>query len=400
MTRLPSISGVIHGLGLLCSIAAVCTVLYYWDPTRVLFKLAQPAAAERYDQVPAEMQGLAPADRIVVENREQAQEMREKLLTAIFGNPAVPEGFRPRTIRRDVDKNPGPLHTCLSARGPAIVHLLSRLRTEIMRALGCEARFYAGWENLAGIDELTDYLAKDWPFTIGYFRPVQSNGRLIVYQHGLGGTYHDQHRLIEQWIKAGYTVAALNMPGYGDNTCYDFDRYCAIAPLGGNFASDMVYAFLPPIAAINHAIAQRDFARIAMVGLSSGSWITLTNAAIDTRIDLSLPVAGVMPIAMLRGKETSAGEIVKPLMPFAGVLDLVLLGADRKGRRQVQLFNQYDRCCFYGTRPAVYADDLANRVERLGGRFDVLFDRSHARHKISSWAASHIDAAIREGNSE
>jgi pimeloyl-ACP methyl ester carboxylesterase len=264
-----------------------------------------------------------------------------------------------------------------------------------MRGIGCEAPFYRDWRNLAGIDELTGHMQDRWRnYAIAYFRPVRGNGRLILYQQGLAATYHDQHRIIEGWVAEGYTVAAMNMPGYGDNTCYDLDRYCSDPPMRGAFDRALAQNFAPPVIALNYAMTQAPFEHVAMVGVSSGAWVVLVSAALDPRIDTSFPVAGVLPLTLLRGKEESAREIVAGLTEIASVLDLAVMGADRPGRRQVQIFNRFDRCCFYGPRPEVYVNELSNSAAALGGRLDILFDESHARHKISEWALRRIMTVI------
>ena len=385
----------LDGLGLAFAVAAVLAVLHYWDPTRAMEKRLAPGAAQRYDRVPAGLPA-PPADHwITVRDAATAAARRRILVERIFGAPDLPTDVMPQHLRKDVDKDPGPVNDCLSPQGPAIVHLLSRMDTIIMRALGCEATFYAGWDNLAGIDELSGYLVKAWrPYSIAYFRPKQANGRLILYQQGLAATYHDVYRLIETWVADGYTVAAMNMPGYGDNTCYDMARYCSGPLMPARFGTKLAQRFLPPVVAVNYALSQRPFSRIAMVGISSGAWITAVSAAIDPRITDSVPVSGVLPEALLVGKEESALEIVKGIDTFVSMPDLAVMAADRPGRRQVQIFNRYDRCCFYGPRPTLYGAAL---TKAAGGRVVIVFDESHARHKISAWAMRRIAALIGAG---
>ena len=385
-------------LGLLFGIAAVLAVLYYWDPTRVMIKRLAPGAEARFDRIPNDMDRPPLGDLLTLDDPDAADARRHALIEKIFGTASLPLDLRPHRIIRDVEKAPGAVKECLSPTGPSPVHLWSRMDTIIMRAIGCEAPYYRGWQNLAGIDELTGYMEKNWrPYAIAYFRPVEGNGVLILYQQGLAATYHDQHRIIEGWVAQGYTVAAMNMPGYGDNTCYDMDRYCRGRPLGGRFDNEAMQRFAPPVIAVNHALAQAPFRRIAMVGISSGAWITLVSAALDPRIDFSFPIAGVLPLGTLQGKEESARALVAGLTDVASVLDLAVLGADRPGRHQIQIFNRFDRCCFYGPRPESYASDLQRSAAALGGRLDLLFDESHARHKISDWALRRIMAAIDGG---
>ena len=395
MKRQAQLSRLFDGLGLALSIGAVLALLYYWDPVRVVIKRLAPGADARFEVIPAGMAALPVSEWLTVGDADAVRQRRARLTARIFKTPDLPRDLMPQRVVRDVEKNPGPHHECLSPTGPAIVRLLSRTDTIIMRALACEATYYRDWGNLAGIDELTGYLSKNWrPYSIAYFRPKTANGHLILYQQGLAATYHDQHRMIEAWVEDGYTVAAMNMPGYGDNTCYDWRRYCSGPLMDARFATDLGAAFLPPVIAVNYALAQHPFNRIVMIGVSSGAWITLLNAAIDPRIDVSFPVAGVLPLALLRGKEESAREIVEGLTDIAGVLDLAVMGADRPGRRQVQIFNRFDRCCFYGLRPTLYAGLLAETARNLGGGHQVLFDETHARHKISRWAAKRIIEAM------
>lgn len=398
MIRMPPLNRLLDGLGLALALGAVLALVYYWDPARVLIKRLAPDASARFERIPDGMTSLPISDWLTVRDAESAADRRTRLVARIFGAPGLPLDQMPQRVIRDVEKNPGEVKECLSPKGPTVVHLWSRMDTIIMRGIGCESRFYRGWDNLAGVDELTGHMVNRWRnYAIAYFRPKRSNGRLILYHQGLAATYHDQHRMIEQWVAEGFTVAAMNMPGYGDNTCYDLDRYCADPPLAARFATDLAVQFLPPVVALNHGLAQEKFRQVLMVGVSSGAWVTLVSAAIDPRIDVSFPIAGVLPLAMLQGKEESAREIVDGLTDIAGVLDLAVLGADRPGRRQVQIFNRFDRCCFYGPRPTLYADELEETARRLGGRLDVLFDESHARHKISRWALARITEAADSG---
>ncbi|PIW30619.1 MAG: hypothetical protein COW30_01775 [Rhodospirillales bacterium CG15_BIG_FIL_POST_REV_8_21_14_020_66_15] len=388
-------------MGLMLAVSAVLALLYYWDPTRVVIKRLAPKAATEFDRLPEGVASLPASERLTVRDAADVDHRRARLVTKIFGVPELPRDVMPQQVIRDVDKAPGAYKKCLSPTGPAVVHLLSRMDTIIMRGLACEAAYYRGWSNLAGIDELTGHMVKRWRnYAIAYFRPQRPNGRLILYQQGLAATYHDQHRVIQNWVAAGYTVAAMNMPGYGDNTCYDLDRYCADPPMADRFATDLAVTFLPPVVAVNYALAQQPFHGIAMIGVSSGAWVTLVSAAIDPRIDASFPVAGVLPLALLRGKEESARSIVEGLTEITGVLDLSVMAADRSGRSQVQVFNRFDRCCFNGPRPSLYADLLGKTAGRLGGRHRVLFDESHARHKISRWALARIMEVVESTGKE
>lgn len=398
MNRRLAAARLLDGLGLLLAVASVLAVLYSWDPTRLWLKRQLPDAADRYDRVPAALAALPAAGWLKVRDAGASAEMRGLLVNRIFGLLQLPTDMLPARVIKDVDKAQARHGACRTAQGPAVLHLLSRIRAAAGRPLACEASFYAGWDNLAGIDELTGILKSGAAaYSIGYFRPRRANGRLVLLHAGLGATYHDLHRLIEGWIAGGTTVAALNMPGHGDNACDDTSRPCTGDALPPPLDGVPARHFLPPVVAVNHALAQGGIAQVAMVGLGAGAWVTAVSAALDARITRSVLVAGVLPEPLLAGKEESAREIIAGIRDLAGMLDLAVMAADRPGRRQLQVFNRFDRCCFAGPRPTLYADLLARTATDLGGQLALEFDESHARHKISAWAGDRIDALLGGG---
>ena len=54
------------------------------------------------------------------------------------------------------------------------------------------------------------------------------------------------------------------------------------------------------------------------------------------------------------------------------------------GRRQVQVLNKYDGCCYSGLDWETYASIIRDISSKLGGNgWDIFVDDSHADHKIS-----------------
>jgi hypothetical protein len=72
-------------------------------------------------------------------------------------------------------------------------------------------------------------------------------------------------------------------------------------------------------------------------------------------------------------------------MEIANHLELFVLGASGGDRRQLQLFNRYDRCCFNGVRSQLYASAVTEAVSKTpsGGEFAVIIDETHVDHRIS-----------------
>jgi hypothetical protein len=68
----------------------------------------------------------------------------------------------------------------------------------------------------------------------------------------------------------------------------------------------------------------------------------------------------------------------------ANYLELYILGSFGENRRQVQILNEFDECCFSGTGYKSYEHVLISKMEQLGqGSFSVILDSSHKEHKIS-----------------
>jgi hypothetical protein len=64
-------------------------------------------------------------------------------------------------------------------------------------------------------------------------------------------------------------------------------------------------------------------------------------------------------------------------------------------RKQTQILNQYDSCCFAGIKSRTYEKVVKDAVADLGkGEFRVFLDQSHKDHKISEKALSVIFAEI------
>lgn len=167
--------------------------------------------------------------------------------------------------------------------------------------------------------------------------------------------------------------------------------------------------FLEPIVqTVNELFAKYPDRRagLLMIGLSGGGWTTHMAAAIDTRIDLSIPVAGSLPLyarPFSPGSHGDTEQFYEPLFKESdtnqdGVLDkadgvcswleIYALGAispdNIRARQQIQVLNLYDSCCFGGPVFKTYADQLSKRVEGLGdGRWRLYSDESHRGHVIS-----------------
>jgi hypothetical protein len=139
-----------------------------------------------------------------------------------------------------------------------------------------------------------------------------------------------------------------------------------------------------------------------MLGISGGGWTTTVYAALDVRVTRSYPVAGTLPFFLRQphpgsGRFTSDGDYeqrVTELYRRASYLDLYVLGSIGDGRKQLQITNKYDPCCFFGDGAKFYASAVAEAVAAtgLGGDYRLVIDDTHAQHAISPHALDLIMA--------
>lgn len=257
---------------------------------------------------------------------------------------------------------------------------------------------WADADNLARIDRLTTEL--DWGLDdiIYHFIPEQVNGKLLLYQQGHRGDFIIGERTVRFFLKAGYAVMGMAMPmkglnnqpvvqlpRYGRFKIEDHKHLILIPPDEGH----QVKYFLDPIArAVNYALETYSYDEVNIIGISGGGWTTTLYAALDTRIARSYPVAGTYPF-FLRSDANSGTwgdweQTVQDVYLIANYPELYIMGSYGEGRRQLQIINQFDTCCFYGFHFQTYEEFITRKVQELGpGAFSVYLDDSHKSHQIS-----------------
>jgi pimeloyl-ACP methyl ester carboxylesterase len=261
---------------------------------------------------------------------------------------------------------------------------------------------YDNLENLDRIDRLTTMMDFGVNSIAYHFIPRESNGKLAIYHQGHDGSFEYGIDTIDFLLQNGYAVLAFSMPLLGANSepTVQIGDHSLLLQYHDNFYdidSDNfsgIHYFLEPVAAgLNYALTSYSYSSALMVGISGGGWTTTMYAAIDPRIKLSFPVAGSLPAHLRARNDYGDYEQEQPdFYKLAGYLDLYLLGSVGTARKQLQILNRYDPCCFAsdGMEPAIlaYRDALGERLGSigLGGQFDVYFDASHHEHEISDLA--------------
>ena len=258
-------------------------------------------------------------------------------------------------------------------------------------------------------------------------RAENANSRRMVIVHSghrragaLGAGVNDT---IDRLLADGFTVLVMDMPLVGWNTDKTIDLpdgggKVPINNHGTTAHNDMfkkltpklpdgeVFRFFlePVVQGVNHFLHTKpDAADVSMLGLSGGGWTTHMAAAVDPRIKQSFPVAGAYPLYARDFAPGSRGDAEQYYAPLyreidsdgdaipdtadgvASWLEIFALGGYGKGRRQIQILNLEDSCCFHSDVYETYDDFVSDVVDKLGhGDWDLHSDRTHKSHIISA----------------
>lgn len=206
-----------------------------------------------------------------------------------------------------------------------------------------------------------------------HFIPRVRNGRLVILHSGHFSSFNDStipadvdhgmRRTLEGLLGDGYSVLAVYMPRNAVfNTTMNvsedggYDAHNALfleAKYQPRLGSPLKY-FLEPIAAYLNYLTTRAaadnfpvYSDFSMVGISGGGWTATVYPAIDTRITISVSVAGSLPLYLRSGASVGDAEQTSPAFySIAGYPELYVMASHGTGRKQVQILNRFDWSCF------------------------------------------------------
>lgn len=239
---------------------------------------------------------------------------------------------------------------------------------------------------------------------------------------------------VNQLLRDGYVVAIIQMPLVAwnrDSDCviegkkFDIrqrstrghdELFSKVEP---TLKAGTMRFFLEPITqALNEMLAEYPNPKqTLMIGLSGGGWTTHLYAAVDTRIDVSIPVAGALPLYARPFSPGSAGDAEQEYRPIFGEedsnkdgvldratgiaswLEVFALGGiapqDRRPRKQIQVLNQFDLCCFSGEVYKTYDAPLVQLTKSINnGDWSVFIDDTHKDHLISAHVLKNVLAKV------
>lgn len=249
-----------------------------------------------------------------------------------------------------------------------------------------------------------------------YFEPANIIGAPVLYNHGHVGNHlaDDSLKVIAALLAEGRPVVAFTMPNRAPNISPKEieTAHAGTTPLAFDHE---IYRYLetesfsplklfvhPLVVAANWLETAPDgphATAVDAVGFSGGGWTVTVDAAVDPRIRLSIPVAGSLPLYLMVAPPNSRlgdyEQLHPGLLARADFLELYVMGAAGQGRRQVQILNQFDGCCYRGTGARGYAPVVAETVAALGeGGYDLLITGGD-KHEVNADALARIRQEMR-----
>jgi hypothetical protein len=336
-------------------------------------------------------------DKISITSEQDVISKRERLIKHIWGEKGMPANRLVDSVETNI------VFTTKDGKTP-------------YQALYCDSG------NLKQIDRYKIILPNAIVSKVYHFHPVKSINKVFFYHagHSPEGFHVEDCKtnnagiepglVIPRLLKEGYDVIAFMMPHYGnDLPGFSISNNVGKINLNHNLMFDYlehpyIYFIEPILATVNYLEKNYRFDDICLMGLSGGGWTTTLYAALDPRIKFSFPVAGSIPIYLRNGGDIGDAEQgyqeeydPEGLYSIANYEELYVLGSYGENRRQIQILNEFDNCCFYGKRYTYWIDDVKAVVKKLGkGEFNFYLEQDTKTHKVSKIALDVILSSVKD----
>lgn len=327
--------------------------------------------SRNYPDKNAHIYDTNPTDLIKISNQDEADQKRNELIQFIWKDKSISNKFPSKIIENFSDSD------------------------------------YDEMPNLKQIDRILVQMENDVDSKIYHFIPNNPKNLAIIYHQGHGGDFLMGKKTIEYFVDEGYDVLAFMMPLYGKNNQPIVDtNFGKIHLINHNHLTFLdtdtftsMKFFVEPIAqTMNYLEEKYEFDKFYMVGLSGGGLTVTIYSALDERISETYSIAGSYPI-YLEATKLRPGHYEYLNMDFyqiANYLELYILSSYGNERKFVQIFNEFDLCCYEGTWFKTYEDDVTKAVYNLEqGEFLIYLDSTHTEHKISEHALEIISTSIK-----
>ena len=255
---------------------------------------------------------------------------------------------------------------------------------------------YTDLENLGSIEKLTIEMEHGVNSISYLFKPMKTNEKLIIYHQGHSGDFIKGKKIIQYFLDKNYSVLALSMPLMGMNSqpiiehtqigVIKLQSHNQLEFLETENFTPIKFFVEPIIILMNYTENEFNFDSTHMVGISGGGWVTTLSAALDDRLSHSFSIAGSYPL-FLRVDSKNFGDYEQhnmELYKIANYLDLYIMASYGQDRKFIQIFNEFDPCCFDGTSFSLYENEIHQVVNTLDhGNFEIFLDSTHKTHTIS-----------------
>jgi dienelactone hydrolase len=330
-------------------------------------KYFRPGHRYRFLETWPELKSVDAAALLRIRTQSDVWSARAELLRAIWGNDGLPVDLKPTRVDA-----------------------------------GFQDAVFSEMPEVARIDLVIRETPPGFISRAFHILPRSPNGKLVLFHEGNTGRFHRNAEVIQRFLAEGYGVLAFSMwindrqpdlavPGAGKITFIDHEHLKFL-----DEPHPMRIYFDPIVAGLNAVLETGAYDDVIAVGFSGGGWAVTVYAAMDPRVRLSYPVAGSYPVYLRKYRNWSTWqETYPPMLAAANYLDMYVMASAGEARRQVQVLNQFDGCCYSGVDWQTYADVVRDAASPLGAGWEIYVDSSHADHRFSMLAVHHVLEDIR-----
>jgi dienelactone hydrolase len=210
------------------------------------------------------------------------------------------------------------------------------------------------------------------------YEPQKNAGRVPAVLNVIGherkgnAAEYEQKRCIN-FAKQGIVALSLGWVGFGELELKgnDHDDAGALDLVGSN-ALGFFYLGMRRGLDYLASLPQVDTTRLGVTGLSGGGWQTIMLSATDTRVAVSVEVAGFGSLQSNITHPRDADEIEENATDLNQTLDYPFLVAMRAPRPTLLIHNAEDDCCFRAGLVKPYIYDQVRPFFTLYGKPDAL----------------------------
>lgn len=270
---------------------------------------------------------------------------------------------------------------------------------------------------LKGVDEYTVSMAKGIKCHFYHLKPKISASKAAIIHQGHAASFFTSNlmELVLKFVYEGYDVFTFYMPFanheipelcdiYGSPIKFDsaatganHENFSVLdSTFKPNEGNSLMFFVQPVINAVNFISDSLHIEDILMTGISGGGWETVVCSAIDERIKISFPIAGTTPL-FLSSTNNGLGDYEQDKLAFTdscNYLDMYILASNGRDRKQFQIFNSQDNCCFYGNGSELYKNEIERITKSIGeGEFNVQVI-NNKEHSIVKKTIEVIDSVL------